>query len=240
MNEAVAAKLKQLADELWSVQHIGQLMLYRSYISWFKGDYPDFDYYLKVVDLIIADMNQSKVAIQELVACTDVRTHIQGLGSHACWCFARIDDLVTQYSLYVETEIRRRSRFEDFEPDQEIKPTTTNGWMEISQLSDWLSLLTGLGPRPTQQELTDAVNHDFDAVELKILEIVNDAGHLMTNPAIHAARETDSDSKTTKTTVVQLINKGFLYRPGGPKSRKGVALTKVGRVALRSSTKDSP
>ena len=235
MNEAVAAKLKQLADELWSVQHIGQLMLYRSYISWFKGDYPDFDYYLKVVDLIIADMNQSKVAIQELVACTDVRTHIQGLGSHACWCFARIDDLVTHYTFQIRLRLRRPDLLKIRPTGEELKP---NGWMEISQLADWLSLLTGTGPLPTQQERADAANHIFTAVEREILEIVNDAGCLITSVNIHAARETDSDSKTTKTAVKKLVDEGFLDRPRGEKM--GVALTIKGRLALRNTTKDSP
>lgn len=110
--------------------------------------------------------------------------------------------------------------------------------MEISQLGDWLSLLTGVGKRPTQQELADAASHTFTAVEREILEIVDDAGHSITNPDIHSARKTYSDEKTTKTTVKKLIDEGFLERPNG--DRKGVALTTKGRLALRSSTKDSP
>lgn len=229
MEQAVVAKLKQLAEELWWIQQICRSTLYRHYA--------DSNHWLSVADQLESDIAKSIDTIHSIIYCKEVRKHIQQLGSHACWCFARIDDLVTHYTLHIQRRLRQPDLFNKWHTSEELEPLG-NGWMEISQLGDWLSLLTGVGKRPTQQELADAASHTFTAVEREILEIVDDAGHSITNPDIHSARKTYSDEKTTKTTVKKLIDEGFLERPNG--DRKGVALTTKGRLALRSSTKDSP
>jgi predicted transcriptional regulator len=227
MNESVAAKLKQLAEELWWIQEFCQTILYNNYADSIRWQ--------PVAGELESDMVKSIDTIHSIIYCLEVRKHIQQLGSHACWCFARIDDLVTHYTFQIRLRLRRPDLLKIRPTGEELKP---NGWMEISQLAGWLSLLTGTGPLPTQQERADAANHIFTAVEREILEIVNDAGCLITSVNIHAARETDSDSKTTKTAVKKLVDEGFLDRPRGEKM--GVALTIKGRLALRNTTKDSP
>lgn len=229
MEQAVVAKLKQLAEELWWIQQICRSTLYRHY--------SDSNHWLSVANQLDSDIVKSIDTIHTVVYCKEVRKHIQQLGSHACWCFARIDDLVTHYTGHIQRRLRQPDLFNKWHTGEELEPLG-NGWMELSQLSDWLYLLTGVEQRPTQQELADAASHVFTAVEREILEIVDAAGCLITSVNIHAARDNYSDSKTTKTAVKKLVNEGFLERPDG--DRKGVKLTTKGRLALRSTTKESP
>jgi len=227
MEESVSAKLKQLAEELLWIQQI--------FLSTIPAIYPEVtagNQRLYVDRKLVEQMLKSVETIGAVIDCEAVRNHIQNLGSHACWSFVIIEELGCSVLLEVISRLQYPESYDRIRLYEDATP------LQLGQLSSWLHLIAGIGQKPKQQELDDAGTHVFKGIELEIMKIVGDSDCSITNVKIHAARDTDSDLKTTKTTVKKLIQEGFLVRPNG--ERSGVALSLKGRLALYHTTKDSP
>lgn len=81
----------------------------------------------------------------EIVHCPNVRKLIQSMGSHACWAFARIDDLVGIGGMHIlhwleDADYHRKlptKKLRDRGARKEVPHS------ELGQLAEWLTLITG-------------------------------------------------------------------------------------------------
>jgi hypothetical protein len=91
------------------------------------------------------DAMQAFELAMEIVHCPHVRKLIQSMGSHACWAFARIDDLVGIGGMHIlnwldDADYHRKlptKKLRDRGARKEIPHS------ELGQLSEWLTLISG-------------------------------------------------------------------------------------------------
>ena len=152
MEQAVVAKLKQLAEELFMLQQICHAQLWQRMES--------KKHWRQCVERLDRDIRESRTRIVELLNCSGIRKHIQSLGSHACGEFAKIHDLLPGYPLRILRWFSNEKHFNKWHLADD-EQHWASGWKELSQLSEWLLLIAGaMNETPS----VDSSQSDIDEV----------------------------------------------------------------------------
>lgn len=134
MEQAVVAKLNQLAEELFTLQQIARSTLHRRYRN--------KKHWQQIAEQLDNDIRESRTRIVDLLNCKSVRRHIQSLGSHACGQFAGIHDQINDYPLHALRFLNDAKHFNKWHLVED-EQAWASGWKELSQLSEWLLLIAG-------------------------------------------------------------------------------------------------